>query len=344
MNNNQKPTTVGGVPTGNMTQSGNPTHNPDGTFGSGKKTNSNLINSFNFDGSNQFDFLNNLDLNGSDQFDFLNDLNLDDTVESFDYNKKRTSFEVIENFDSYLTDDILSWLEENQFFYKDKFKSFFGQRNTMYATSDKVLLNAIANVRFRPINVLSSSEFMALKNSIFNNKRVYQNPENQNMTYCERGFGYNSRAQRMGEYTGSIQTRLRLPYGVHGSAVYSAYDVSSESSTSSTARSYAGPSGFIMKFIIDNKKSNIISEASAGSLRSEFLANFDKISAKITQKLANSKYSPTEQQSIIHAFRRTLETDITFAPLLCGYDMVYNNSSDFAMILNFGNAYTYKNW
>ena len=32
----KKPTTVGGSPTGDYTESGNPTHNPDGTFGSEK--------------------------------------------------------------------------------------------------------------------------------------------------------------------------------------------------------------------------------------------------------------------------------------------------------------------
>ena len=74
----KKPTTVGGVPTGDMTDSGNPTHNPDGTFGSRE----NMSSKFNFDEADDFDFLNNLDLDGSEEFDFLDDIDLKEDIDS----------------------------------------------------------------------------------------------------------------------------------------------------------------------------------------------------------------------------------------------------------------------
>lgn len=80
MEDNRKPTTVGGIPTGGMTESGNPSHNPDGTFGSEENMQSNFA--FDFNGSEKFDFLNNLNLDGAEEFDFLDDIDLQNQIEN----------------------------------------------------------------------------------------------------------------------------------------------------------------------------------------------------------------------------------------------------------------------
>lgn len=87
MYDNKKPTTVGGIPTGDMTESGNPTHNPDGTFGNEESVENKY--GFDFDGSDTFDFLNNLNLDGAEEFDFLDDIDLNEQLETAidrDYN------------------------------------------------------------------------------------------------------------------------------------------------------------------------------------------------------------------------------------------------------------------
>ena len=87
MYDNKKPTTVGGIPTGDMTESGNPTHNPDGTFGNEESVENKY--GFDFDGYDTFDFLNNLNLDGAEEFDFLDDIDLNEQLETAidrDYN------------------------------------------------------------------------------------------------------------------------------------------------------------------------------------------------------------------------------------------------------------------
>lgn len=87
MYDNKKPTTVGGIPTGDMTESGNPSHNPDGTFGNEESVENKY--GFDFDGSDTFDFLNNLNLDGAEEFDFLDDIDLNEQLETAidrDYN------------------------------------------------------------------------------------------------------------------------------------------------------------------------------------------------------------------------------------------------------------------
>ena len=78
MEDNKKPTTVGGQPTGDYTESGNPSHNPDGTFGSEENMQSDFT--FDFDGSEKFEFLNNLNLDGAEEFDFLDDIDLEEQI------------------------------------------------------------------------------------------------------------------------------------------------------------------------------------------------------------------------------------------------------------------------
>ncbi len=247
------------------------------------------------------------------------------------YNKKRTVDDVVKNIGDYFDDEILGVLEK----YGWKSCDSMNAGRTSHSYINKPLLNAIASKQFRPLNIMDTSKFDNLFNPI---KRAvlgsYYNKTNaqrtQSYSFCERGF---NNKDIINYYLGRKSQDLKLPAGACGSCIYTAYD-------GQTSKSYGR---YQMKFLVDNSKAYTMTDRDARYYKSQLEMRMPEIEQGIRNKLANNPKYANYTDKVIHIFKNNLR-DETFVPLLMGADMVYEEGSDYGLILNFGDVYTREDW
>lgn len=244
----------------------------------------------------------------------------------------RTPDEVTDQITKFFDTEVLDFMEKYNFKTCDP----MGAGKTSHAHLNTVLTNIIAKKMFKPLNVLDTKEFDDIWNRMLNQNGGWNTrkiPYNDFST-IERGFhNKDIIKQYLGEDTSNP---VVLPNGCYGSCIYTAYD-------HYTAQSYAGR-GYVMSFLVNNIEGHTITGTDYDIKKQQLISNTAKMEKNITDHLRSQGKDDNYVNNVLKVFRNTLTKDYTFAGVLMGYDAIYDSSTDYCLLLNFGNAYTKKDW
>ena len=248
--------------------------------------------------------------------------------------KFRTVDEVEQEIGDYFDDEVVDFLRKYNF----KTVDSMGARKTSHASINTTLSNIIARKMFHPLKIMDTQEFDQIwsRMNIQNGGR-WQTSKIPYADYSTIERGFHNKAI-IDEYLGiKTDNPVVLPNGMYGSCVYSAYD-------GSTARSYAGSSGIVMKYLVDNKNGHTITSGQYNIKKNEMIKKVDNMKNNIISSLTKRGVSDNDAQQCARIFENTLRKDYTFAGLLMGYDVIYETVRDFSLILNWKNISTKKDW
>lgn len=241
---------------------------------------------------------------------------------------------IVDNIDKYYDDDMLDEIEKAGFHTTDK-TGYFGRTNTSHSYINSILTNLVAKKMFYPVTVVPSDEFRKEWSIAQRSAGSMKNMPYSDTACITRGV--HSPEDRLTDALGKSDNRLVLPNGVYGSCIYTAYD-------GHTAKSYAGYSGHVMSFLLDNKSANTIDETAYNSVRRNFRARLPEIENNLKESLKKRGKDDAYCDKIVRQFHNTAMNDATFPALLLGYDCVYNLSPQYSLILNYKHVKTMKDW
>lgn len=241
---------------------------------------------------------------------------------------------VVDNIDKYYDDDMLDEIEKAGFHTTDK-TGYFGNTNTSHSYINTILTNLIAKKMFHPITVVDNNEFRQEWDIAKRSAGTIGNMPYADTACITRGV--HSPGDRLEDAMGKTDNKLLLPNGVYGSCVYSAYD-------NTTAKGYAGYSGHVMSFLLDNKNANTIDETAYSTIKRNFKSKLPEIEKNLKESLKNRGKDDTYCDNVVRQFHNTAINDDTFPALLLGYDCVYCLSPRYSLILNYKHVKTMKDW
>lgn len=243
---------------------------------------------------------------------------------------------IVDNIDKFYEDDILDEIEKAGFIAIDKDGSYYGTTNTTHSYINEILTNLVAKKKFNPITELDNAQFdrewrMAQRM----NTRGYDNFPYMDVACVTRGV--HSADDRLADSLGKTDNKLVLPNGMYGSCIYSAYDTY-------TARSYAGGMGTVMRFLIDNKNGNTITDTDYYVVSREFKARLPEMEKNLRESLQKRGKDDDYCDKVIRQFHNTATMDQLFPALMLGYDCVYDTGAKYSLILNYKHVKTTKDW
>ena len=326
----------GGGANGNENNDANQKPNVEYYDTSKRQTVSNSNPSFDINSVNWDDLFTDDDNNDINKF--WNELNQKEKQENFWKERKlMTPDDVVDNIEMFFDDDVIDFMAK----YNWQTKDTMGASKTSHRSINEVLTNAIAHRQFNPVNILDKNEF----DKIYNKLRVRGYASGRAVPFAEYGFIQRGMHDRNTPeiYLGKRKPDCLLPNGVHGSCIYTAYN-------SYTAGSY-GAGGYVMSFLVDNQKANTIKSSDYGSrhdnnagIRGKLISKLPETQKKIHDHAIAKGRSQYEADRMSKIYKNTLENDYTFAAILMGYDIVYQEDAQFGLLLNFKNTYTKKDW
>lgn len=243
---------------------------------------------------------------------------------------------VVDNIDKYYEDDMLDEIEKAGFHTADRNGSYFGTTRTSHSHINAILTNLVAKKKFNPITVLDNAQFDSEWNMAQKmNTRSYNNFPYVDTACVTRGV--HKADDRLADSLGKTDNKLVLPNGMYGSCIYSAYDTF-------TARSYAGSSGVVMRYLIDNKNGHTITDTDYNVVSRDFKARLPEMEKNLRESLKKRGKDDTYCDSVVRQFHNTAMNDELFPALMLGYDCVYNTGAHYSLILNYKHVKTTKDW
>ena len=360
----KKATTVGGTPTGDYTESGNPTHNSDGTFGSEGGTTPS---------SQEPSGLMGLKENSKSKLKALLEKKRQqkkDSIESINVGFLATASEIENNIEKFFPEVVVKKLDEYDC---DRYIGILRGNDGIYRKQEDTLINVIGMVRFKGrMKPIDDEEFDKYEQMIldkgsgiynsaylyygirYNDDERYKDVANmpevgigcgfvksfRGLTLPSQYYDRRNMDEILDGYIGAQPSRGFYTNGMFGSTVYTTL---SKGYGLDYANDLANPeTNHLMENIVDIRTAKIATTSASSNLQTQVIRRLPTIINKLRNHL-NGKMSSSKVEKLLKNFEYSVKNDYGFTNILAGYDGVFadNHQMD---IYNLGIVMTKKNW